>query len=198
MRIRSKIATLVACGAMLVGCYSNNCPLENTVLCNYKFYDMDGTAISYGDQITVTTLKPGWQDVFTYRKLGYPNVVLTRIDSTLINEGYSMTQSVERKDTILLNKISNVSTMSVPMSYFNDADTLVLTYASISNKDTIIVSQTNYPHVELPECGAYRFHKIKGVTSTAYAIDHVEIGNSEVNYEGKENIKIYFNGVAEQ
>lgn len=192
------MTALVASMALLVGCYSNNCPLENTVLCNYRFYDMDGNAISYGDEITVSTLKPGWNDVYTYRKLGYQTIVLTRIDSTLIEEGYSMTQSVERKDTTLLNKISNATSMSVPMSYFNDADTLILTYASISNKDTIIVRQTNYPHVELPECGAYRFHKITGITSTDYAIDHVEIGSSEVNYEGRENIKIYFNGVAEQ
>ena len=48
---------------MLAGCYSNNCPLENTVTCNYGFYDAAGTPITYVDTITVTTLKPGYKTV---------------------------------------------------------------------------------------------------------------------------------------
>ena len=61
---------------LLAGCYSNNCPLENMVTCNYGFYDSEGTAINYHDTITVTTLMPGYKTVYTYRKLG--NMTVTK------------------------------------------------------------------------------------------------------------------------
>ena len=43
----------------------------------------------------------------------------------------------------------------------------------------------------------YRYHTLKAVTATDAAIDRIEIGNTQVNYEGEENVKIYFNGVVE-
>lgn len=179
----------------LMGCYSNNCPLENTVLCNYYFYDSEGTPITYGDAITVYTLRPGWKCVYVYRKLGNTTVSRDYIDSALIRDGYTMTETTQRNDT-LLNKKSNASSIQLPMSYFNSADTLVFSYGGISLKDTILVKHDSYPHVELPECGSYRFHTLKEVSvSTNAAIDHVEISNRKVNYDGQENVKIYFNGV---
>ena len=42
----------------------------------------------------------------------------------------------------------------------------------------------------------YRFHTLLGVTATDAAIDHIEISEPKVNYDGKTNVKIYFNGVA--
>lgn len=182
---------------LLAGCYSNNCPMENTVLCNYGFYDSEGTAITYKDVITVSTLLPGWHNVYIYRKMGFQTVTLDHVDESLINNGYTMSVSEERVDTVLVNKATNVTKLSVPMSYFHDADTLVFSYASIASKDTIWIDHSSYPHVELPECGTYRFHTLKNVRSTHYAIDRVEIGASHVNYEGKENVKIFFNGLVE-
>jgi hypothetical protein len=63
--------------------------------------------------------------------------------------------------------------------------------------DTIKIEHISYPYVELPECGTYRYHTLKTITATDAAIDRIEIGNPQVNYEGEENIKIYFNGVVE-
>jgi hypothetical protein len=83
------------------------------------------------------------------------------------------------------------------MSYFNGEDTLVISYSSIALADTIKVTHDSYPYVELPECGSYRFHYLRNVQSTDRHIDHVEISNPKVNYDGNENIKIYLNGTAE-
>lgn len=179
----------------LIGCYSNNCPMENTVLCNYYFYDAEGTPIKYMESITVKTLMPGWKPLYTYKKLGNLTVTKDYIDQELIDEGYTMTESTQRNDTILLNNKSDATYMSLPMSYFNNADTLVLSYSGISQKDTIIVEQDSYPHVELPECGTYRYHTLKSIKATDAAIDHIEISHPVVNYDGNENVKIYFNGV---
>ncbi len=190
----------IICGCVILlvaGCYSNNCPLNNAVLCNYSFYDSQGTAITYGDTITVTTLKPGYKTVYIYRKLGNPTVTKNEPDTALVQQGYTESTAQQRNDTILLNRLTNASTMSLPMSYFHDSDTIIFTYARISLKDTIKIQHESYPHVELPECGTYRFHTLKSITATDAAIDHIEISSSHVNYEGNENIKIYFNGVVE-
>ena len=189
---------VVLCVAILMfGCYSNNCPLNNIVTCNYYFYDVEGTPITYGDTITVTTLMPGHKTVYTYRKLGNPTVTRDYRDTILINQGYTESVSQQRNDTILINRLVGASSMEVPMSYFRDVDTLVFSYGGILLKDTIKIQHDSYPHVELPECGTYRYHTLKSITATDAAIDHIEISNPFVNYEGKENIKIFFNGIVE-
>ena len=193
--VRGLVVWCVA--TLMLGCYSNNCPLNNIVTCNYYFYDAEGTPITYGDTITVTTLMPGHKMVYTYRKLGSPTVTKNYRDTILINQGYAESVSRQRNDTTLMNRLVGASSMEIPMSYFRDADTLILTYGSISLKDTIKIQHDSYPHVELPECGTYRYHTLKSITATDAAIDHIEISNPQVNYDGKENVKIYFNGIVE-
>lgn len=182
---------------LLSGCSASNCPLENTVTCNYGFYDSEGTAVTYNDTITVSTLLPGTKTVYIYRRLGYTTVTLDKQDSSYIKNGYNQSTAVVRRDTILLNRISGASTMSVPMKFFSDNDTIILSYASISNKDTLYVSHDSYSYVELPECGTQRFHTLTGLRSTYSGISGIEIVNPKVNYDGKENVKIYFNGTVE-
>ncbi len=183
--------------ALLAACYSNNCPLENTVTCNYAFFDSEGNAISYGDTITVTTLKPGYKTVYIYRKLGNLTVTKEERSEALIEQGYTETTMQQRRDTVLINQQYGASSIKVPMSYFNEEDTLVFAYKSISMRDTIKIRHSSFPHVELPECGTYRFHSLRGITATDAAIDHIEISNPTVNYDRGTNVKIYFNGVAE-
>lgn len=196
--IRYKVWACVWVAMMLLAaCYSNNCPLENTVTCNYAFYDSEGNAIAYGDTITVTTLKPGYKTVYIYRKLGNLTVTKEERDEALIEQGYTETVTQQRRDTVLINQKYGASSIKVPMSYFHEEDTLVIAYKSISLRDTIKIQHSSFPHVELPECGTYRFHSLRNITATDAAIDHIEISNPTVNYDGNTNVKIYFNGVAE-
>ncbi|MCM1313323.1 MAG: DUF6452 family protein [Bacteroides sp.] len=178
-------------------CSSNNCPLENFVGCNIWFYDSEGSPITYTGEITVTTLLPGNKLVYTYRKLGEQTVVKDWRDEALVELGYTETVSETRRDTILVNKAVSRDNIEVGLAYFQKCDTLIFSYSEITSSDTIRIMHDSYPHVDLPECGAYRFHTLTGVTSTEAGIDHVEIVNPTVNYEGNENIRIYFNGVAE-
>lgn len=192
------IATVALAFLLMGGCSSSNCPLDSTVTCNYGFYDSNGTAVTYTDTITVTTLLPGFKTVYTYKKLGFSSITLDSRNESLIEEGYTETVSETRKDTILINKLTKVSSVKIPMSYFHDTDTLIFKYASISGRDTLYIHHKSYPFVELPECGTYRFHTISSVeSSNSASIDHVEVINKKVNYEGDENISIFFNGVAE-
>lgn len=182
---------------MLMACSSNNCPLENYVACNYGFYDAEGKAVTLLDTITVKTLLPGYKTVYTYRRLGSITITKDYEDASLVNAGYTMRAEVVRRDTILVNRLSKATSFKVPMSFFHEEDTLVISYSSIALPDTIKISHSSYPYVELPECGSYRFHGLKNVSATDRHIDHIEISNPKVNYDGNENIKIYLNGTAE-
>lgn len=199
MNLKKHLLSIILLAVVVIAtsCSSNNCPLENTVQCNYYFYDSEGHAITPDDAITVKTLLPGSKLQYVYRKMGQTTVTLDSPDASYIENGYTETVSMVRRDTVLVNRSTSRAYIQVPMSYFNEADTLVFDYASISRNDTVIVSHRSYAHVELPECGTHYFHRITDIKATDAAIDHIEILNPLVNYDGNENIKIYFNGVAE-
>lgn len=183
---------------MLAGCAASNCPLSSTVTCNYYFYDEEGTAITYGDTITVTTLLQGYKTEYTYRRLGYTTYILDYQDTALINAGYTETTQQVRRDTVLVNKLISGSSVSLPMAYYSNRDTIVFQYRSISLRDTLYIDHESYSNVELPECGAHRFHTLHSITCpTNAAISSVEIVDPYVDYEQRENVRIYFNGTAE-
>ena len=73
---------------LLCSCSASNCPLENTVTCNYGFYDSNGTPIIYNDEITISTLLPGYKTVYIYKKLNEETVSLNYHDETYINNGF--------------------------------------------------------------------------------------------------------------
>jgi len=183
--------------SLFLSCSASNCPLESNVTCNYGFYDSEGSPIKINDEITISTLLPGSKTVYIYKRLNESTVTLDSRDESYIAKGYSETISIIRRDTVLLNKISGASSIKVPMSYHYDKDTIIISYASITNKDTLYISHKSYTHIDLPECGTKQFHKLKDIKSTDSGIFNTEIVNSDVNYDGNENIKIYFNGVAE-
>ncbi|MCQ2213877.1 MAG: DUF6452 family protein [Bacteroidaceae bacterium] len=180
---------------VLIACSSNNCPMENTAYCVLAYYDSEETAIKYLDTVTVSTLMPGWKTQYIYRRLGTTTIVSDTARHALIEQGYTQTVVTQRNEKVLVNRSLGVSSIKVPMSYFNPVDTLVFSYGSISLKDTLYIFKESYPHVDYPECGTYRFHHITDIKYTDAAFDKIEISNPTVNYEGQENIRIHFNGV---
>ena len=147
--------------AVMIGCSSNNCPLESTVYCNYHFYDSEGTAVAYNETMSVYIRLPKTEH-----------------------------------DSLIINKVSGAVQFEIPMSYYNDKDTIIIDYLSLVRNDTIVISHHSYAHVDLPECGTKYFHELLDITTTHTGIDKIEIVNPLVNYDGQENIRIYFNGVA--
>lgn len=171
--------------------------MDNYVTCNYHFYDMEGTAVTYVPAITVSAILPGGQTMYIYRRMG--NAITSDVPRPdLVAEGYVQSQEFVRNDTILINNASSKQKLEIPMSYFNQKDTLLFRYSNITMPDTVIVEHDGYAHVDLPECGSVRYHQLKSVKATDNAIDHIEIVNPLVNYDKAENIKIYFNDVANQ
>lgn len=191
-------ASLFTLYVAVSSCSSSNCPLSNEVLCNIYFYDADGNSTTLSDTLTVSTLLDGYRQVYVYRKLGSTNIVLDSLDNSLIEAGFSVSVSTVRNDSVIANKVANVSSVSVPISYYRDCDTLLFQYSSASSYDTVKISHTNYTYVELPECGMYRCHSISGVVTTNVAIDAVEVTRAKIDYEGYENIRLYLSNVSDE
>ncbi len=161
--IRNIICIWLVALAML-GCNSNDCPLNNSVRLVCGFYDAaNDSSLAVSDTLTIAV-----------------------------------------RDSVILNRATNEATVSLPMSYGSEADTLVFRFtpegseASIS--DTLIVSKTNEPHVVSLECGTSVFHSITATACTnrtpsatfRYAITRVTVSQPNVNFDGQENLKIYF------
>ena len=122
-------------------------------------------------------------------------------DST-VTIGDTLTIAV--RDSVILNRSVATSTVSLPMSYTGEADTLVFLYtpdgSEVSVTDTLIISKTNEPHIVSFECGTSVFHAISAVTHSRrtpddtfrYAIDSVVVNHNAVNFDAQENLKIYY------
>ncbi len=191
-------AICIVCGSIvsaICGCSTVTCPMDTVVKCNYIFYNTNGQAAALADTLNVNIKKTAY--LYHYQKAGYKDTTFTQPVKAFVDNGYTETVTSYRKDTTLVNKLVNGTKMSIAMSYYNKVDTLVLRYGLIYLPDTIFLSHDSYTHVETPECGSYRFHRLTDVRCTNRGIDHIEITNPTVNYEGAENIRIYFNNYTE-
>lgn len=95
---------------------------------------------------------------------------------------------------VLLNRKYMVSTMVLPLSYFNPVDTLILkvTGEDYEATDTMWIEKSSYNHFESPDCPVNMFHDIKAVRSTHLFIDSISITHPDVNFSDHENLQIHF------
>lgn len=176
---------------LTLGCSTATCPMDTEVTCNYQFYDADGNASALYDTLTVTFRK--LVTIYTYSKEGMNDSIVRDKDTTLVAAGYTETEGKTLIDTIIMNRLIEGTEMKLPMSYYALVDTLVFHYGKIRLPDTLYIYHTNYTHVETPECGSYQFHNISNLRATDRCIDRVELIDPKVNYDKKDNVKIYFN-----
>ena len=96
---------------------------------------------------------------------------------------------------VLVNRLVGKSTMSLPVSYYADADTLIFTLSDADGllaRDTLWVSKVSTPHSDDPSCPTHVWHEVTDVRHTRYLIDSVAIVNRSINYDGLENFRIFF------
>ena len=155
----------VALAMLFAACESVNCPLETDVACVYGFYTTGRDADG------------------TF----YPGSAITIGDTLSITE--------LSQDIVLVNRLIGKSSVSLPVSFYSAADTLELCLADTAGNrvyDVIYVEKQSQPHWDDPSCPVKMWHQLTRVTSTHHVIDTVFIANPTVNYDGLENIKIYF------
>ena len=123
-----------------------------------------------------------------YTTLGFYQDTTTSTAVSLLD---TLTITAAGTDSILINQEYSASSVELPMSYGGDVDQLIFSCASLG-ADTLWIYHTNYPYYETPECGTAVFHDITRVESTHNFILTTKIVKSSVNYDGEENVMIYF------
>lgn len=110
-------------------------------------------------------------------------------------------------DTVLINRITQVNHILLPLREGGDLDTLLLQFSNAAEQtatDTLFVSHTRQPHFESVDCPASVFHTITAVRATSHplselplTIDSVSVVRSAVNYDDIENIRIFLRSTSD-
>ena len=97
-------------------------------------------------------------------------------------------------DSVLVNRQVNKSSLKLPVSYYGDVDSLEFKIQGPDGeaRDTVYMAKRNIGHIEDVSCPAHMWHTITSVYSTHHLIDSVYINNADINYDGLENLQIYF------
>ena len=162
------LAALAAKAFLVVGavsCESVTCPLNNTVESVYGFYATERDADG------------------------------SFIGGGAISIGDTLTITAAGTDTTLINRIYNTSTVSLPVSYYGDVDTLLFSFTDTAGTvtlDTVWVKKLNAYHFDDPSCPIHMFHEVQSVGSTHLLIDTIIVVDKHINYDGFENFQIYF------
>ena len=88
-------------------------------------------------------------------------------------------------DTVLVNRVCDVDSVQLPMSYGNKQDVYYLDFLNEDKThtiDTLTVTKSEKPQFESVDCGLIMFHYINEVQSTHHKIDQVKINNDYVTY----------------
>lgn len=112
--------------------------------------------------------------------------VAMRIDDTL-------TITAGKAGPVLLNRSVNTTSLKVPLSYWQDEDTLVFTVKGEDYimQDTIWIKKTNQVHYESPDCPTTLFHTIQEIRNTQEFIQSITVIRSSVNYDQTTNLQIH-------
>ncbi len=112
----------------------------------------------------------------------------------------TLTVKAAGTDTVLFNRGVNLTEVNLPISYRQNADTLLFCISNTggSRTDTVVIGHTNEAHFESIDCSPSMFHKITSVSlingsgsENVARIDSVALNNPKVNYNVVENFKVY-------
>ena len=100
------------------------------------------------------------------------------------------------EDTVLINRLVDTDSLSLPMSYQRTEDIYIFTFVQkdteLKTIDTLWVSKENKPHFESVDCNPVMFHTIKDVRFTQRAIDDIKVNYNKVTYnDAKAHLLIY-------
>lgn len=100
-------------------------------------------------------------------------------------------------DTTLVNRLTNATTMQLPISSGALADTLFFTLSDTTGtqrRSTVVVEKTDMPHFESVDCAMSHFHTLNAITATGEAIDSITISKKTVDYDlNTPHISLYLN-----
>ena len=106
-------------------------------------------------------------------------------------EPLTVSMMINGQPAIVAYHMTNAKELTLPVSYTNECDTVILTFTDNYN-DTLFVGHSNIPIYQSMECGVIMHHKVTGATHSGSFIDSVAINSTNINFDYNENIKLYF------
>lgn len=107
----------------------------------------------------------------------------------------TLTITAEGTDSVLLNRAVGKKDVSVPLSYYQEKDTLNFIVTRKDNgvfSSSVVIQKSSRVHFESPDCPTTMFHNITGAqVRGGVVIDSIAVTRREVNYLQDENIRIF-------
>jgi len=104
-----------------------------------------------------------------------------------ITDSLSIVSTRQDGDYIVLNRLSDKSSFSIPISYAYPEDVLYFCFKNLDNDsivvDTVCIEKDDFPHFESVDCNASFFHEITNVQYTRHYIDSLVLLNKSVTYD---------------
>ena len=104
-----------------------------------------------------------------------------------ITDSLSIISTRQDGDYIILNRLSNKSSFSIPISYAYPEDVLYFCFKILDKDsivvDTVCIEKDDFPHFESVDCNASFFHEITNVQYTRHYIDSLVLLNKSVTYD---------------
>ena len=105
-----------------------------------------------------------------------------------------LTVSVVRpgRDSVILNRKADASSLTFPLGYVNECDTFVFKFLLSNIVDSVFIHHDNQPYFISLDCGMAMFHTITSADCTHNLMQSVAITRPEINYDVLENLQIRF------
>lgn len=103
----------------------------------------------------------------------------------------SLTITAAGTDSIIANRLAEVSIFSLPLRYAVDSTQLIFHYVR-KVTDTVVIRHTNKPYFVSMDCGYQMQQSITDIRYTRRSIDSIYIANPEANINGTKNLDIFY------
>ena len=103
----------------------------------------------------------------------------------------SLTVTAAGTDSVLINRMAQVTAFSLPLQYAADSTELVFHYRGQAT-DTLVIRHTNKPYFVSMDCGYQMQQSITDIRYTRRSIDSIYIANPEANINGTKNLEIFY------
>ena len=133
----------------------------------------------------------------TLDNIAYNRIKFYFADKNGIESEYSYPEAltasimVNGEAMIVVNHLTNAKELTLPVSYTNNCDTVILNFFE-HYYDTLYIHHNNIPFYQSMECGVIMHHKLTDTRHTENFIDSMAINNADINFNNNENIKLYF------
>ena len=131
-------------------------------------------------------------DNIAYNRIKFYNIDVNGIEKEYaFPDPLTVSMMVNGQKATVVNHMTNAKELTLPMSYTNECDTVILDFYD-RYYDTLYIAHYNIPIYQSMECGVIMHHRVTGTAHTDYFIDSMAINNANVNFDYNENIKLYF------